>query len=104
MIVLDNGICLYNSRTAADFLESIGISRLDFEKLCEYISDEYDPYAIEYWKTEAKEWKLDSAHEYEKREGLICAVQDLADELASGKGGTKVQYAQRLRDACEFWA
>ena len=104
MILLSDGTCIYNSRVARDFLESIGIDKLDFEELCAYISDEYNPYAVEYWETEAKEWELDSAHEYEKREGLICAVQDLADELASGKGGTKVQYAQRLRDACEFWA
>ena len=28
----------------------------------------------------------------------------MADELASGKGGTKAQYADRLRNLCEYWA
>ena len=104
MILLNDGTYIYDGRTAIDLLYSLGMDDIDIDNFQKYISEDGEEHDIEYWKTEAKEWELDSAHEYEKREGLICAVQDLADKLASGKGGTKVQYAQRFKDACEFWA
>ena len=46
----------------------------------------------------------DSTQQYEARAGLIQEIQDIADKLASGKGGTKIQYAEKLKKTCEYWA
>lgn len=104
MIIFSDGTCIYDSRTAIEFLYSLGMDNTDIDCFIEMISESNDEHTIDYWKREAKEWELDSAHEYELRNDLICEIQDLAEKLGSGKGGTKAQYAQKFLDICEFYA
>lgn len=104
MVIVKNGEYIYNSRTAIDFLYSLGMDNIDINTFRQYISEDGEEHTLDYWKQEAKEWEKDSIHNYELRNGLICEIQNLADELASGKGGTKAQYADRLRNLCEYWA
>lgn len=104
MILLDDGTYIYSSRTAIDFLHSLGMDNIDINTFQEYISKDEEEHDIEYWKQETEEWKLDSAHQYELRNGLIREIQDLADKLATGKGGTKAQYAAKIKNICEFYA
>ncbi len=104
MITLRNGECIYSARTAIEFLYSLGMDDIDIDKFQEFLSEEDETNTVDYWKQEAKEWELDSAHQYELRNNLICEIQDLADKLASGKGGTKAQYADKIKGVCEYWA
>jgi hypothetical protein len=103
MILLNDGTYIYDGRTAIDFLYSLGMDNIDIDTFQEYISEDGEEHDIEYWKQEAKEWELHSAHQYELRNALICEIQDLADKLASGKGGTKAQYAAKIKNICEFY-
>ena len=103
-MILNDGTFIYDSRTAEDYLGSLGMDKDDIIAIQKYLSEKYEQHTVDYWKQEAKEWEKDSVHNYELRNGLICEIQNLADELASGKGGTKAQYADRLRNLCEYWA
>lgn len=103
MIFVDD-TSIYNCSSALDFLSSFGMNREDIAEFFQYLSDEYYYESAEYWQNEAKEWEKDSTQQYEARAGLIQEIQDIADKLASGKGGTKIQYAEKLRKTCEYWA
>jgi len=103
MILLNDGTYIYSARTAIDFLYSLGMDDIDIDNFQKFLSEEDETNTVDYWKQEAKEWELDSAHQYELRNALICEIQDLADKLASGKGGTKAQYADKIKNICEFY-
>ena len=103
-MILNDGTYIYDSRTLEDYFYSLGMDDLDIEAVQNYLNEKYETHNIDYWKNEAKEWERDSVREYELRNGLICEIQNLADELASGKGGTKAQYAERFKELCEYWA
>jgi len=102
-MILVNDYVIYDSRTARDFLLSIGLNDADIEELQGYLNLLNEANDVSFWRQEAHDWEQDSIREFELRSGLISTIQNLADELASGKGGTKAQYAQHLRDACDFW-
>lgn len=103
LIIIDDTY-IYDSRTAEDYLGSLGMDDEDIVALQTYLSEKYHVHTIDYWKQEAKEWERDSVRQFELRNGLICEVQNLADELASGKGGTKARYAEKFKDLCEYYA
>ena len=103
-MILNDGTFIYSTRTLEDYLYSLGMDDLDIQAVQNYLNEKYETHNIDYWKNEAKEWERDSVREYELRNGLICEIQNLADELASGKGGTKAQYAERFKELCEYWA
>ena len=103
-MILNDGTFIYSTRTLEDYLYSLGMDDLDIQAVQNYLNEKYETRNIDYWKNEAKEWERDSVREYELRNGLICEIQNLADELASGKGGTKAQYAERFKELCEYWA
>jgi hypothetical protein len=103
-MIIVNDTFIYDSRTAVDFLCSLGMDRVDIEEMIEFLSEQYSTRTVKFWENEAKEWEHESAREYELRNSLICEVQNLADELATGKGGTKAQYADRFLNLCEFYA
>ena len=103
-MILNDGTYIYDSRMLEDYFYSLGMDDLDIEAVQNYLNEKYETHNIDYWKNEAKEWERDSVREYELRNGLICEIQNLADELASGKGGTKAQYAERFKELCEYWA
>ena len=102
-MILHDEYMIYDSRTAREFLLSIGLSVEDIEELQSYLNQLNEENDVSFWRQEAYDWEQDSIREFELRSGLISTIQNLADELASGKGGTKAQYAQHLRDACDFW-
>lgn len=102
MILLKDAY-IYDCRTAEDYLDSLGMDKFDIEAMQTYLSEKYEEHSVDYWKQEAKEWEQDSINQFEKRNGLICDIQELADNLASGKGGTKIQYANKLKELCEYW-
>ena len=103
-MIIINDTLIYDSRTAVDFLCSLGMDSVDIEEMIEFLSEQYSTRTVKFWENEAKEWEHESAREYELRNSLICEVQNLADELATGKGGTKAQYADRFLNLCEFYA
>lgn len=99
-VILNDQVIL-NIHDCRTFLASIGLDKFQIEDFIDCIMTSDD---VIDWKAEAKEWELDSARNYELRQQLICEVQDLADKLATGKGGTKVQYRDKFYRACEFYA
>ena len=100
IIVWINDQIINDTISAKEFLSSLGLDKWDIEEFCQMLLTNSD--AID-WKKEAKEWELDSMQQFEKRNSLINEINELADKLESGKGGTKKQYAERLRQTCEFW-
>ena len=97
-----NDIPIFDSAAAREYLSSLGLNKFEIQEFSEILAGKHDENAI-YWEQEAKEWELESSREFEKLNSLICEIQELADELESGKGGTKKQYAEKFRQACEFW-
>ena len=104
ILIIINDTCIYDSYTAEDYLSSLGMDNEDIAALQKYLNEKYHTHTTDYWKQEAKEWERESAREFELRNSLICEVQNLADELASGKGGTKARYAEKFKSMCEYYA
>ena len=104
MIITKDNQFIESGYDAEEYLSSLGMDKIDIENFYQYLNDNHYYEGSEYWKREAKEWEADSMQQYEMRAGLIQEVQELADKLASGKGGTKFQYAERLKKLCEYWA
>ena len=91
---------IIDAATAKEFLSSsLGLDKWDVEEFCQMLLTGSD--AID-WKQEAKEWEKDSMHQFEKRNGLITELQDVADELLKGRK-TKRQIADQINNLCEYW-
>ena len=99
-VILNDQVIL-NIHDCRAFLASIGLDKFQIEDFINCIITSDD--RID-WQAEAKEWELDSARNYELRQQLIYEIQNLADKLATGKGGTKVQYRDKFYHVCEFYA
>ena len=96
-----NDYDLYDKNSCLFFLNSLGMNEFEIEEFLSYVNESM---LLEQYKDLVDAFERDSAGNYELRQNLICEIQDLADELASGKGGTKIRYADRLRKLCEYYA
>lgn len=93
-MILNDGTYIYNPYTLKEFLSSLGFDPSTVE-------DVFNEKLI----SENKNLK-DICNSYEREiDGYMCAIrdmseelEDLADKLSSGKGGTKVQYAERIKN------
>lgn len=94
-----NDTLIHDDVSARDFLSSLGLDQFDIEEFVSYLTSE----KIE-WKEEAESWKIEAEAEYDTKHAFLNEVQNLADNLATGKGGTKLQYARKFLDLCEqYW-
>ena len=100
MIFLPHGIVIQNKSDAYNYLYSLGFSKLEIQEFVEYL--EIDPDAREYLEQEAQEWEDNSAEEFEKRNGLINDMLEVAECLIKGKG-TKAELAKRIKEQCDYW-
>ena len=100
MIFLPHGIVIHNKDGAYNYLYTLGFSKLDVQEFLSYL--EIDQDKAEHLEQEAKEWEQDSVAEFEKRNGLINDMLDVADCLIKGKG-TKIELAQKIKERCDYW-
>ncbi len=97
-VTLNDGTFIYSEDGLKDYLKHLGF---DIEELTNVLCPEAEEIKSGEWVRRDnvdryEEWY--SALSVEVRTGynVIC---ELCDNLASGKGGTKVQYADRIRRA-----
>ena len=97
-----NGQTIYNERSARDYLASLGLDIFQIDAFVQYltedIEDEYANLEHDFMVVEQERDMI-----FENHNIMIGELLDLADELASGKGGTKVQYADRIKQICDTY-
>ena len=97
-----NGQTIYNERSARDYLASLGLDIFQVDAFVQYltedIEDEYANLEHDFMVVEQERDMI-----FENHNIMIGELLDLADELASGKGGTKVQYADRIKQICDTY-
>lgn len=98
-IILKDGTFLTDHRSLLDFLSGIGF---DVEQLrttlCADLLDGLNGY-----REDCRYHELQADHYYCALNDLSNEIDELADKLATGKGGTKVQYAKRFKKLTEFY-
>lgn len=92
---------IYDQHSAEEYLLSLGFDKFDMEDFKGFLIGD-SPSEVEYWQKESQEWEHDSTMQFEKRNGLINDLQEVADDLDAGKG-TKKKIADRIRHLCEEW-
>lgn len=97
-MMLFNSQLICDRDSAIDFLDSLGMDKFDIENFINFlgVSDE-----AEYWENLADSYKNEAEVEFELRHDFLNEVQNLAEELSTGKGGTKAAYAQEFLNLCE---
>lgn len=97
-MILPNGNIAYDRYSCEEYLSSLGMNKWDIQDFIDLLQ------TIDFvdWKQEAKEWELDSMQQFDKRNGLICDLQEVIDDLRAGKG-TKAKIADRIEALCEYW-
>ena len=100
-ISLKDGTCIYNADMFIDYLISLGFDKIDLQR----IDYEIHPESLDH-----DEWvRRDEIDDYEKMYSEVSNeiryarddIYELCNNLASGKGGTKKQYAERIIKAFE---
>lgn len=98
-IILKDGTFLTDHNSLLDFLSGIGF---DVEQLrtmlCADLIDELNGY-----REDNRFYELQADHYYCALNDLSNEIDELADKLATGKGGTKANYAQRFKKLAEFY-
>lgn len=97
-VTLNDGTFLYSEDGVKEYLENLGF---DIEALTYMLSPAqalYDEGSLIDKENCDKYEELYSEIDYEVRTGYNI-IEDLCNKLASGKGGTKVQYADRIKRA-----
>lgn len=98
-IILKDGTFLTDHNSLLDFLSGIGF---DVEQLrtmlCADLLNELNDYREDF-----RYHELLADHYYCALNNLSTEIDELADKLASGKGGTKANYAQRFKKLVEFY-
>lgn len=93
-ITLNDGTFLYNEWSVKEYLTSLGFDDLEElgELLFPYLFKENNWYKEMY---QAQERELDGC--YMNNRYFLEELEAVLDRLASGKGGTKVQYSYQIR-------
>lgn len=98
-MVLNDGTFLYNEYTVKEYLEALGF---DMQELMNMLAGDI----IQERDENEAMWREEERYRFCVEEHMSTAwneLDDIADDLASGKGGTKVQYAQKIKDCINFW-
>lgn len=98
---IKDGTFFFNEDEVVDYLTSLGFDKYDLSKIFLKSLD---------LDNDAEYIRRDKCDDYERYyDGLVQEIQEVKDEifclcdkLASGKGGTKVQYAQRIKDTFNY--
>lgn len=98
-IVLKDGTFLTDYHSLLDFLTGIGFDTEQLRTmLCADLLDELNGY-----REDHSFYELQADHYYCALNDLATEVDELADKLASGKGGTKLQYSLKFKKLTEFY-
>lgn len=97
-ITLNDGTFLYDEDILEDYLKNLGFN---VRELTNALCPEVEEINLGEWVRrddvdKYEEWYSDLSVEVRTGYDTIC---ELCDKLASGKGGTKVQYADKIRRA-----
>lgn len=99
VIILNDGTFIGDEASLCDYLINLGFNVDDLRnELCSDIVEERD---IALQDNQYYELLADDYHN--KLNGLSTEIEDLADKLATGKGGTKVQYSQRFKYLADYY-
>lgn len=99
IIILKDGTFIADVPSLNDYLEGLGFDvytlanmySKDWREDCRVLQEDRD------W------WERQADHYYCALNNLSNEIDELADKLVTGKGGTKAQYAQRFKRLTEFY-
>lgn len=99
IIILKDGTFITDVPSLNDYLEGLGFDVYTLANM--YSKDWRENYKV---LQEDRDWQERQAdHYYCALNNLSTEIDELADKLATGKGGTKVQYAQRFKKLTEYY-
>lgn len=101
-IVLNDSTYLCCGNDVTKYLATLGFDKFDIQTLGHLLYKDTFENAEEY-KELFKEEERYSSHLYEDLNSFANEVEALADDLASGKGGTKAKYAERFKALAKFY-
>lgn len=103
MIVTSDGTYIYSYDTLADWLQDKGIDDFNLEEFMDMCQDPTIKDDAEWYKREYDNLERAVDGYYCNLRDMANDIDDLADKLASGKGGTKANYAERFKDIVRFY-
>ena len=100
--MLVNGQTIYDERSAREYLASLGLDIFQIENFVYYLTCDTEE-EMRNLELDCSILQQERGMIFENHNTMINELLNLADELASGKGGTKVQYADRIKQICDTY-
>lgn len=99
MILKDNTF-IDNIDSLTDYLVNLGFNIQDLKNcLC---AEEYD--RIKMLQNSQEDYEREADAWYRSTYDMAAEIHDLANKLATGKGGTKIAYADRFHKIADYYA
>lgn len=99
IIILKDGTFITDVPSLIDYFTGLGFNIEELSNFfCQDIIEEYN-----HLQESRNEEERAADHYYCALNNLSTAIDELADKLATGKGGTKVQYAERFKKLTNYY-
>ena len=98
-IILDDKTFIYNRYSLDEYLSSLGFYVRDLEE----IYSEEANHRLDCLEASRDEYELAADYYSNQLVSLGNELEELVDNLASGKGGTKKEYAARIKNMIQYY-
>lgn len=98
-IILNDGTVIDTARTLETYLDSLGLDKDTLRRVL--FGEEME--SIESLEDCCREQELIADQYCNALMSAQSEIEDLADELASGRGGTKVAYAAKFKQVMDYY-
>lgn len=103
MIIINDGTLIYSRDTLIEWLRDKGLDDFSLEEFLDMCQDPTIKQDVEWYKDNYEGMEREADGYYCNLRDLAQEVENLANKLATGKGGTKAQYAEKFKKLADYY-